>query len=415
MLKKALLPLLIATAITGCNDKQTTTVDGSSNLALDSSLGQITGTLPALEQIKYVQDVTLLRDNFASQQLMVDLNGKNAQEIMAAAQQLRETLQAKAQNDLQVLAEQQAEQSKQRDIASIRADIEKLKAKRDAEATKNNFVIESAAFTHTKNEVTDVEDPVINLLIANKTGMNVFGASLEGTLSAPGETDPLYTGLLDLQLEKNLLPGEYRATTIKPSIISEWRTLKAPENASLALTVKDLRGETGESLIDGLSFSKEDEEQLSTLAKQLLSLDPQAEAEVSALISPAQPAAETSPEAAPASAESATEAEAAPADSAEAPAVEAPSAEPTVTDAGNGASAELKLGEGVSFTLSGDKAIQAQIMPEAEVSAMKEAAPAAEAAVTATEVVKAEENAPDFSQTQAPTEAVEETAGAQAN
>jgi len=414
MLKKALLPLLIATAITGCNDKQTATVDGSSNLSLDSSLGQITGTLPALEQIKYVQDVTLLRDNFASQQLMLDLNGKNAQEIMAAAQQLRETLRAKAQNDLQVLAEQQAEQSKQRDIASIRADIEKLKAKREAEATKNNFVIESAAFTHAKNEVTDADDPVINLLIANKTGLSVFGASLEGTLNVPGETDPLYTGLLDLQLEKSLLPGEYRATTIKPSIISEWRTLKAPENASLALTVKDLRGESGESLIDGLSFSKEDEDQLSTLAKQLLSLDPQAEAEVSALISPAQPAAETSSDAAPASAESATESEAAPAESAEAPAVEAPSAEPAVTDAGNGASAELKLGEGVSFNLSGEKAIQAQI-PDAEVSAMKEAAPAAEAAVTATVVVKAEENAPDFSQTQAPTEAVEATAGDQAN
>lgn len=412
MLKKALLPLLIATAIVGCNDKQTATVDGSSQLSLDSSLGQITGTLPPLQQIKYVQDVTLLRDNFDARQLMVNLNGKNAQEIMATAQQLRETLLAKAQNDLQVLAEQQAEQSKQRDIASIRTTIEKLKVKREAEATKNNFVIESAAFTHAKNEVTEVEDPVINLLIANKTGLNVFGASLEGTLSVPGETDPLYTGLLDLQLEKSLLPGEYRATTIKPSIISEWRTLKAPENASLALTVKDLRGETGESLIDGLSFSKEDEDQLSTLAKQLLSLDPQAEAEVSALINPAKPAAENAPEAAPAAAESATEAEAAPAESAESPAVETPS----VSEAGNGASAELKLGEDVSFTLSGDKAIQTQMMPEAEVSAMKEAAPAAEAApVTATEVVKAEENAPDFSQTQAPTEPTEATSGTQAN
>lgn len=386
MFKKTLLPLLIVAALAGCNDKETATVDGSSQIALEHSLGKITGTLPAEQQMKYVEDVTLLKKTYQLDQLQIDLNGKNAQEIMATAQQLRDKLMLDEQQKIQDQIKEVAEQSKQRDLASLRADIETLKAKRDAELTKLQFKIDSVVFAHSKNAVTDVNDPVINLQVTNNTKLNVFSASLEGVLTAADQAEPLHTGLLDLQLEKTLLPGESISTSIKPSIISDWRSIKAPENAALALTVKDLRDEKGESLVGGLSFTKEDGEQLASMAQQLLALDPNAQTEAESLLMPgALPLPVTAPEATP---------EAAP----ETPVVEAPAAvEAVQPDVSN--------------------AMHVQLMPEAEVAPAPAPAPAveavapvtAEAVVEAPEVAPTEENAPDFSQIQAPTEAPAET------
>lgn len=380
MFKKTLLPLLIVAALAGCNDKETATVDGSSQIALEHSLGKITGTLPGEQQMKYVEDVTLLKKTYQLDQLQIDLNGKNAQEIMATAQQLRDKLMLDEQQKIQDQIKEVAEQSKQRDLASLRADIETLKAKRDAELTKLQFKIDSVVFSHSKNAVTEVNDPVINLQVTNNTKLNVFSASLEGVLTAADQAEPLHTGLLDLQLEKTLLPGESISTSIKPSIISDWRSIKAPENAALALTVKDLRDEKGESLVGGLSFTKEDGEQLASMAQQLLALDPNAQTEAESLLMPgALPLPVTAPEAAP-----------------EAPVVEVPAAveaaQPDVSSA-----------------------MHVELMPEAEVApapapAVEAVAPVtAEAVVEAPEAAPAEENAPDFSQIQAPTEAPAET------
>jgi hypothetical protein len=385
MFKKALLPMLIVAALSGCYDKKTTTVDGSSQVTLTDSLGKITGSLPGDQQMQYVQDVTLLKNTYQLDQLQIDLNGKNAQEIMATAQQLRDKLMLDEQQKIQAQLQEVAEQSKQRDLASLRADIDTLKAKRDAELTKLQFKIDSVVFEHSKNSVTDVNDPVINLLVTNNTKLNVFGASLEGVLTVADQAEPLHTGLLDLQLEKILLPGESISTSIKPSIISDWRSVKAPENAALALTVKDLRDEKGESLVGGLSFTKEDGDQLTAMAQQLLALDPTAQTEAEALINPAQialPLPVTAPEAS-------SDAEPAPV------APTAPeAAQPDVSNA-----------------------MPVQLMPESEVSLPKEAevapAPAPEVAapvtaepvVEAPEATPADENAPDFTQIQAPTEA----------
>ncbi|WP_274644007.1 DUF6694 family lipoprotein [Pseudomonas serbica] len=385
MFKKALLPMLIVAALSGCYDKKTTTVDGSSQVTLTDSLGKITGSLPGDQQMQYVQDVTLLKNTYQLDQLQIDLNGKNAQEIMATAQQLRDKLMLDEQQKIQAQLQEVAEQSKQRDLASLRADIDTLKAKRDAELTKLQFKIDSVVFEHSKNSVTDVNDPVINLLVTNNTKLNVFGASLEGVLTVADQAEPLHTGLLDLQLEKILLPGESISTSIKPSIISDWRSVKAPENAALALTVKDLRDEKGESLVGGLSFTKEDGDQLTAMAQQLLALDPTAQTEAEALINPAQialPLPVTAPEAS-------SDAEPAPV------APTAPeAAQPDVSNA-----------------------MPVQLMPESEVSLPKEAevaqaqAPEVAAPVTAEPVVEApeatpaDENAPDFTQIQAPTEA----------
>lgn len=395
MYKKALLPMLIVAALSGCYDKSTATADGSSQLALNDSLGKITGSLPGDQQMQYVEDVTLLKKTYQLDQLQIDLNGKNAQEIMATAQQLRDKLMLDEQQKIQDQLKEVAEQSKQRDLASLRADIETLKAKRDAELTKLQFKIDSVVFAHSKNAVTDANDPVINLQVTNNTKLNVFGASLEGVLTSADQAEPLHTGLLDLQLEKILLPGESISTSIKPSIISDWRSIKAPENVALALTVKDLRDEKGESLVGGLSFTKEDGDQLTAMAQQLLALDPTAQTEAEALINPAYialPVPVAAPEAAPEVSSEATP---------EAPVAEAPVApvapQAAQTDVSN--------------------AMHVQLMPESEVSLPKQAevapAPAAEVAapvtaeavVEAPEAAPAEENAPDFSKIQAPTDA----------
>lgn len=392
MFKKTLLPLLIVAALAGCNDKETATADGSSQIALDHSLGKITGTLPANQQMQYVEDVTLLKKTYQLDQLQIDLNGKNAQEIMATAQQLRDKLMLDEQQKIQDQLKEVAEQSKQRDLASLRADIETLKAKRDAEMAKLQFKIDSVVFAHSKNAVTDVNDPVINLQVTNNTKLNVFGASLEGVLTAADQAEPLHTGLLDLQLEKILLPGESVSTSIKPSIISDWRSIKAPENAALALTVKDLRDEKGESLVGGLSFTKEEGDQLTAMAQQLLALDPTAQTEAEALINPGHlPLPVQTPEAALSPAPAAEESvEAAPVEEAQQSAPEA--VQPNVSNA-----------------------MHVELMPEAEVvpapaPAVEAVAPiTAEAVVEAPEATPAEENAPDFSQIQAPTESPAET------
>lgn len=54
MFKKALLPMIIVAALSGCYDKNTTTVDGTSSVSLTDSLGKITGSLPGEQQAQYV-------------------------------------------------------------------------------------------------------------------------------------------------------------------------------------------------------------------------------------------------------------------------------------------------------------------------------------------------------------------------
>ena len=405
MFKKALLPMIIVAALSGCYDKNTTTVDGTSSVSLTDSLGKITGSLPGEQQAQYVEDVNLLKQNFQLDQLQVDLNGKNAQEIMATAQQLREKLLGDEQQKIQDELKAVAEEAKQRDLASLRSDIETLKAKREAELTKLQFKIDSALFAHAKNEITEANDPIINLQVTNNTKLDVFGVAFDGVLSVPGQAEPLHTGLLELTLEQGLQPGESISTSIKPSLISEWRSITAPDTAALSLTVNDLRNVKGESLVGGLSFSKGDDEQLSQMAQQLLALDPTAQGEVDALLNPAkvettsapvvEPTAEVTPEVTPEAAQVTPEAAAEPVSA-------APEAiQPEVVKAMHvpvAADSETK------FPLEAEAAPEAAPEAAVEVAATAPTTATAEAEVVAPEATTSEDNAPDFSQIKASTE-----------
>lgn len=276
MFKKALLPLFIVAALSGCNDG---TADGTSQAALTESLGKMTTKIQTQEkQTQFADDVSLLQKNFSMDQLQTDLNGKNAEQIMLVAADLRSKLEAEQQQKADAEAAQQAliaEQAKASAIASIQSELKDLGEKLAAENYKKLIKVDHAKFTTVKNEVTGEFDPIISLAVTNGGDRVIYSATLDGTLVAPNVATPVYAGPLELEVEDGLKAGESQDLQIKPTLISDWRSVTAPEGSVLTLKVKDIKDKTGESLVNGLSFTQEDGMQFKDLMQQLMALDPE--------------------------------------------------------------------------------------------------------------------------------------------
>jgi type II secretory pathway pseudopilin PulG len=407
MFKKALLPLFIVAALSGCNDG---TADGTSQAALTESLGKMTTKIPIQEkQTQFADDVSLLQKNFTMDQLQTDLNGKNAEQIMQVAADLRSKLEAEQQQKADAEAAQQAliaEQAKASAIASIQSELKELGEKLNAENYKKLIKVDNAKFTTVKNEVTGEFDPIISLAVTNNGDRVLYSVTLDGSLVAPNVATPVYAGPLELEVEEGLKAGESQDLQIKPTLISEWRSVTAPEGSVLTLKVKDIKDKTGESLVNGLSFTEEDGLQFKELMQQLMALDPdgfraQAEsipsvpANVAGAVLSAVEAAKT--EAAPVSVTEQAEAEATPEAAVGDQAPEAAADEPVATI------------EEVEALEAAPAAVEPApvLLPETEVKAATKAelAPA-----PAQEEVKADDSAPEFGKIQAPDEAADPAA-----
>lgn len=407
MFKKALLPLFIVAALSGCNDG---TADGTSQAALTESLGKMTTKIPIQEkQTQFADDVSLLQKNFTMDQLQTDLNGKNAEQIMQVAADLRSKLEAEQQQKADAEAAQQAliaEQAKASAIASIQSELKELGEKLNAENYKKLIKVDNAKFTTVKNEVTGEFDPIISLAVTNNGDRVLYSVTLDGSLVAPNVATPVYAGPLELEVEEGLKAGESQDLQIKPTLISEWRSVTAPEGSVLTLKVKDIKDKTGESLVNGLSFTEEDGMQFKELMQQLMALDPDGfKAQVDSIKSvpvnaagavlSAVEAAKT--EAAPVSVTEQAEAEAAPEAAVGDQSPEAAADEPVATI------------EEVEALEAAPAAVEPApvLLPETEVKAATKAelAPA-----PAQEEVKTDDSAPEFGKIQAPDEAADPAA-----
>lgn len=86
MFKKYLLTIFIAATLSGCNYPS---VDSSSTGAMDSSLTRLKSLLSNNDQAKFAKDVEFISRSIPQEQMLADLNGKNAQEVMFYADALR--------------------------------------------------------------------------------------------------------------------------------------------------------------------------------------------------------------------------------------------------------------------------------------------------------------------------------------
>jgi type II secretory pathway pseudopilin PulG len=405
MFKKALLPLFIVAALSGCNDG---TADGTSQAALTESLGKMTTKIPIQEkQTQFADDVSLLQKNFTMDQLQTDLNGKNAEQIMQVAADLRSKLEAEQQQKADAEAAQQAliaEQAKASAIASIQSDLKDLGEKLNAENYKKLIKVDNAKFTTVKNEVTGEFDPIISLAVTNNGDRVLYSVTLDGSLVAPNVATPVYAGPLELEVEEGLKAGESQDLQIKPTLISEWRSVTAPEGSVLTLKVKDIKDKAGESLVNGLSFTEEDGLQFKELMQQLMALDPDGfKAQVDSIKSVPVSAAgavlsavdAVKTEAAPVSVTEPVEAEAAPEAAVGDQEPEAAADEPVATI------------EEVEALEAAPAAVEPApvLLPEAEVKAATKAESA-----PAQEEVKTDDSAPEFGKIQAPDEAADPAA-----
>lgn len=280
MFKKALLPLFIVAALSGCNDiTPDVTADGTNQAALTESLGKMTTKILSKDkQTQFVDDVSLLQKNYDMDQLQTNLNGKNAEQIMLVASDLRNKLEAEQQQKADSEAAQQAliaEQAKASAISSIQSELKELTEKLAAENYKKLIKVENARFTTVKNEVTGEYDPIISLAVTNNGDRVIYSATLDGILVAPNVVTPVHAGPIELEIEEGLKAGESQDLQIKPTLISEWRSVTAPEGSVLTLKVKDIKDKTGESLVNRLSFTEEDGVEFKALILQLMALDPQ--------------------------------------------------------------------------------------------------------------------------------------------
>lgn len=179
------------------------------------------------------------------------LNGKTADEIIAAADKIVAERKAKERD---AALKEIAELVKERDAAKLAA----------AELAK--FEILRAKFSQQKDFI-GMKQPRIELRVKNGTGKSISRAYFVGTLSSPGREVPWLKEDFNYPIAGGIEPGEEKTWQLAPNSFSPWGAVDAPKDAGLNVTVTRLDGPDGEPLFSTTDFTEEDAARLASLQK----------------------------------------------------------------------------------------------------------------------------------------------------
>jgi hypothetical protein len=212
---------------------------GMSNIDLASAMADaMAGKTPSAER--------MLGDTKAA------LNGKTADEIIAAADTIM--AQRKAKERAEAIKEIE-ELIKERDAAKLAA----------AELAK--FEILRARFSQRKDYL-GMKQPQIELRVRNGTAKAISHAYFVGTLSSPGREVPWLKKDFNYSISGGIEPGEETTWQISPNSFSAWGVVDAPNDAGLQVTVTQLDGPDGKPLFSTQLFTEQDAARLASLQKE---------------------------------------------------------------------------------------------------------------------------------------------------
>ena len=268
LFKKAILPMLILASLAGCGP---TVLDGSTPDALDASIAKVANKLPGEQRPQFGVDLELVKSYYAKQspdQLLINLNGKNAAEITAEAHNLRDQLKLEEEK----LAVEEMKKAYLVELAEKKASL--LESIKPLEESKNQsldrakFQIEKVGISLSKKDSGERVN-VINLTVTNGTTQEIYRAFFTASLNAIGENDPRTSGMIDVDFDNGLQPGETRNVMFVPSLASEWRSVEVPAESALILITDELMNIANKPLFSQGQFSPDDQIALDGLSSEL--------------------------------------------------------------------------------------------------------------------------------------------------
>lgn len=190
------------------------------------------------------------------------INGKTGSEIIADAQRIKSDRDAKQ----TATAVRAKDDQKATDLAKIKLLEQKRSDYQTALQQLKKFEVSRALFYENPDVWGKISNPVIiEVTVRNGTPKAISKVYFTGVLASPGRSVPWFTGDLNYSIPGGLEPGEATTWKLTPNILSDWNKVKAPADAILTVTVKEVDGADGKSLYSTAIFSESDESNLQTL------------------------------------------------------------------------------------------------------------------------------------------------------
>ena len=261
-MKKQLLLIFLCGALAACSEPR---LDGSSEEAFKASLEKVTAGLPPDKQAQLRSDVTMLAMqgiNFGAiftgaQQdvagdMMAQLSGKTAEEVMQQAAQVRA---------------QRAAREREQALAEIK-ELQEKQAKAEAAAQQLDLFTVNRSRFYKRPQRYGSPEPIIEMDVTNGTSSAISRAYFRGTIASPGRQIPWFTDSFNYPISGGLEPGESASWSLAPNMFSGWGSVDAPEDAIFTVEVYRLDGANGEALYDATGLSESEVSRLARLQEQ---------------------------------------------------------------------------------------------------------------------------------------------------
>lgn len=269
LFKRALLPMMILASLTGCGPAA---LDGSTPDTLDESIAKVANKLPEAQRAQFGEDITLIKSYYGKEnpdQLLPNLNGKNAADIAAEAANLREE-QRIQQEKLAVEEQQRAYLAElQKKKTSLEEAIKPLQDSQKQSLERSEFKVESGKLGQMQNKATGALVNGIELVLKNGTTEEIYAAMFNGSLAEHGAQKPVLTSGFDVSFESPLQPGETRTVLFIPAMVSDWREVVIPEGAEFSVQLDELLNIANKPLFSKGEFTLEDQVTLDKLVSDL--------------------------------------------------------------------------------------------------------------------------------------------------
>ncbi|WP_449543264.1 DUF6694 family lipoprotein [Enterobacter ludwigii] len=265
-MKKIVGVILLSCLLAGCDKPK---IDSSTDDAMKSSIAKVRESLPENKREEFdsaLQVVAFSNINMAdlmhassdndkedlNKKMREPLSGKTAEEVISYAQK--------------VTAERELKQKEQA-IQEIKT-LEKKKADSDmAKEELKKIQVLSARFTR-EPEADGEPQPVIRLVVKNKSENVISRAYLHGVIASSGHSDPWLESKFFYDIPDGLKPNEEATWALAPPKNSEWGQLYAPSDAVFTVTVMRVDGTDKQALFDATMFTEEDSNKLDELKKK---------------------------------------------------------------------------------------------------------------------------------------------------
>lgn len=260
----AFMVIVLGLSGPGCSSP---TIDASSDEAMRASARDVRESLPEGRRAEFDEAIQILAfsqldmsdllsggrlgEATIEARVKAALDGKNAEEIFARAEEIK--------------AERLARERRQ-----ALAEIQELEEKRlEAEMARDHIaefeVIRSRFFL--REERYSGAQPIIELSVRNGTNSPISRAYFKGVIASPNRSIPWHSDGFNYEISGGLEPGEEASWSLAPNRFSDWGKVNAPTDAVFTVTVERLDGPNGQVLYSAAGFDERDATRLSELKR----------------------------------------------------------------------------------------------------------------------------------------------------